>query len=100
MDTLSGDLQIIKYKVLRKIISVRPNYNEPKAINWKKSKESIAEGLDNLIKGKLLYDKKFPEESLIAWKSAILKKVDQKISKLKTRIKLSRFNPILKQMTS
>ena len=34
------------------------NYREPKTINWKKSKESIVEGLNNLTKGKLFYEKK------------------------------------------
>ena len=64
----------------------------------KKSKESIVEGLDNLIKRKLLYDKKISDEPLIPWNSAILKKVDKKISKLNTRIKPSKSNPILKQI--
>ena len=68
-------------------------------INWKKkSKESILEGLDNLIKWKLLSDKKIFEESLITWQSAVLAKVDKKNSKLKTWIKSSKSNPILKQI--
>ena len=69
-----------------------------KIINWKKIKESIVEGLGNLIKGKLLCYKKIPEESLIPWKSGILTKVDKKVSKLKTRIKPSKFNLMLKQI--
>ena len=36
-------------------------------------------------------------ESLISQKSAILPKIDKKISKLKTRTKSSKSNPILKQ---
>ena len=54
------------------------------------------EGLDNLIKGKLLSDKNISDESLIPWKSPILTKVGKKISKLKTRIKPSKSNPTLK----
>ena len=46
---------------------------EPKTINCKKSKESIVEGLDNLIKGRLLSDKKIYDKSLIPWMSAILR---------------------------
>ena len=46
----------------------------------------------------MLSDKKISEESLIPWKSAILTKVDKKILKLKTRIKPSKSNPILKQI--
>ena len=40
------------------------------------------EGLDNMIKEKLLFDKKISEESLILWKFAILTKVDKKIQSL------------------
>ena len=32
----TGDLRIIEYKELRKIISKRPNYGEPKTVIWKK----------------------------------------------------------------
>ena len=58
----------------------------------------MVKGLGNLSKAKLWFDKKISEESLIPWKSAILKKVDKKHSKLKTRIKPSKSNPILKQI--
>ena len=59
------------------------------------SKETILEGLDNLIKGKLFSDKKIPQES---WKSAILTKAEKNISKLKARVKPFQSNPILKQV--
>ena len=55
------------------------------------------EDLDNVIKGKLLSDKKISKESLIPWQSAILVKVDKKFSKLKTRIKSFKINPSLKK---
>ena len=71
-------------KKRRKIINKGSNYREQKTINWKKSKDNIVEGLDNLIKGKLLSYKKISEESSISWKSAILTKVGKNISKLKT----------------
>ena len=58
------------------------------------------ENLDSLIKCKLLSDKKISEESLILWKSAILTKDDKNLSKLKTRTKSSKSNPILKKLTS
>ena len=74
----TGDLRIIENKKIHNIISKGPNFREPKSINWKKNKESILEGLENLIKRKLLSDKKISEESLITWKSAILTKVDKK----------------------
>ena len=67
-------------------------------MNWKKKKESIVDGLDNLNKEKLLSDKKISEESLIPWKCIILTKIDKNISKLKNRIKSSKFSPIRKQI--
>ena len=93
---ITEDLQTIENRKLRNIISRRPNYMEPKTINWTKSKESIMEGLDNLIKGKLFSAKKISEESLIPWKSVSLTKIDQKKSKLNTRIKSFKSNPIMK----
>ena len=59
------------------------------------SKETILEGLDNLIKEKQFSDKKIPQEF---WKSAILTKVEKNISKLKARIKPFQSNPIVKQV--
>ena len=47
----------------------------------KKNKETIVEILGNMIKGKLFYDKKIPEESLILWTSAFLTETDKKIFK-------------------
>ena len=55
-------------------------------------------GLDNLIKRKLLSNKKISEESLITRKFTILRKVDKKRSKLKNRIKPSKSDPILKEI--
>ena len=56
------------------------------------------EGLDNLLKGNLLSEELISGESLIPWKSAILTKDEKTISRLETRIKPSRSNPILKQV--
>ena len=64
----------------------------------KKSKENIVEGFDNLIKGKLLSDQKISEKSLITLEVCHFKKSPQKKSNLKTRIKASNFNPILKEI--
>ena len=78
---INGDLRIIENKKLRKIVSTGLNYRQPNTINWKKSKESIVEGLDNLNNRKLLSDKKIFKESLIPWTSVILTKVEKKINK-------------------
>ena len=94
---LTRDLRGIENKKLYKIKSKGPNYREPKAVNREKSKESISQGLDSLIKGKLLSDKKIPEESLIPCKSAVIR-LTKKNSKLNTRIKPSKSNHILKRI--
>ena len=78
---------------LCKIISKGINYRKPKTIIWRKSKESMAEGLGNLIKGKLLSEKKIFEKSLILWKPVILTKVDKKYESLK--LELNHLNSIL-----
>ena len=64
----------------------------------KKSKENIVEGFDNLIKGKLLSDKKISEKYLITLEVCHFQKSPQKNSNLKARIKASNFNPILKEI--
>ena len=63
-----------------------------KKASWK------VEGLDNLIKGKLLSNKKISDESLILLKSAIITTVLKKNLKYKARIKPSKSNSILKQI--
>ena len=50
---ITVDLRIIENKNLCNTISKGPNYRESKTVNREKSKESIVEGLDNLIKKKL-----------------------------------------------
>ena len=53
----------------------------------------MAEGLGNLIKRKLLSEKKIFEKSLILWKPVILTKVDKKYESLK--LELNHLNSIL-----
>ena len=63
-----------------------------------KSKKSIVEGLDNLIKRKLSAYKKRFVEFLNRRRSAILKKSEKQILKLKTTIKPFRSTTILKHI--
>ena len=102
MGTSYPEIYRLPWIKLGKILSKDPNYREPKTTNLKKKKkkEYIMENLDSLIKCKLLSDKKISEESLILWKSVILTKDDKNLSKLKTRTKSSKSNPILKKLTS
>ena len=94
---LTGDLRIIENNKLRKIVSKGPNYREPKTLNWKKCKDNINLGINTLIDGKLSSVKNVTKDSLTPWKNAVMDKVDQNISALKTKLKLSKSNPVLKQ---
>ena len=46
---LTGDLSIVENNSLRKILSKRPKYREPKPSNFVKAREHIVTGLDNCI---------------------------------------------------
>ena len=94
---ITGDLRIIQNNKLRKIISKGPNYREARTINWKKCKANIRIGLENVISGKLSSGNDVSENSLTAWKTSILQRIDEKINILKTKVKPSKTNPILKQ---
>ena len=63
--------------------------------NGNKSKESIVEGLDNLIEENYSGNKKISIESFCS-KSVILTKFEKKCLNLTSRIKPSKSNPILK----
>ena len=55
---VTGYLLIIRGKKSCKIISEGLNYREPETINFRQSKVIILKGLDSLIEGKLLTNKK------------------------------------------
>ena len=54
---ITGDLGIITYSELRKIISKGSNYREPSTINRKRFKENILDNLDRLITSNICYPK-------------------------------------------
>ena len=68
----AGDLRIIENDKLRKILSTGPNYAEPKAIKWKKCKDNIITGIENLIEGKLSSGKNITKESSSPWNNTII----------------------------
>ena len=81
---VSGDLRIITNTKLRKLFSKGPNYREPTTLNYRKCKQSIESSLTSSISNLATkYDLSI--ESFSAWKSKILKLVDDRIKILKSR---------------
>ena len=81
---VSGDLRIITNTKLRKLFSKGPNYREPTTLNYRKCKQSIESSLTSSISNLATkYDLSI--ESFSAWKSKILKLVDDRVKILKSR---------------
>ena len=81
---VSGDLRIIDNSKLRKLFSKGPNYREPTTLNYRKCRQSIESALTSSIDSLAAkYD--LPKESFSAWKSKILKCVDDRVEILNTR---------------
>ena len=93
---VTGDLRIINNNKLKKLISKGPNYREPRSINWKRCREKIELGLDTCVEKMISSKKDLHEGALIAWKNEVLKRVEEKISDLKKRIKPKPTSPTLK----
>ena len=94
---LTGDLNIVNNKKLRKLISKGPNFREPRSINWHKSKDEIVKGIDVCMTKMVSPQKNITLEDLQLWKTKIIQKLDEKITSLRERIKLHKTNPVLRQ---
>ena len=90
---ITGNLQIITNAKLRKLLSKGPNFREPTAINWGKCRESIVEGLDECVASMSI---NADDNALEEWKGLVLTKVDEKITRLRTRIPERQRKQILK----
>ena len=97
---LTSDLRIIQNSRLRKLISKGPNYREPQTVNWRKSKEEVVKGLDMCISNYMNSCNGLQRDSFALWKAKIIEKVDSKITSLKTRIRVHKTNPVLKDPES
>ena len=93
---LTGDLRIIENIHLRELIQKGPNYREPRPINWKRCRDTIKTGLDECSE-RMLSGKDIQSEQMAPWKNEILRKVDDKIRSLKSRIHPKKTKQILKR---
>ena len=93
---LTGDLRIIENLHLRQLIQKGPNYRESRPVNWKRSRDIIESGLGTCSE-RMMEGKNITPEEMTPWKNEILKKVDDKIRKLKIRIKPKKNNQVLKR---
>lgn len=73
--------ELLRSSKLSKTISKGLNYKESRTFNLKRCKDNVIDGLDNLIKGKISYNRNKTEQPLTPWHSLI--------SNLKSRIKSS-----------
>ena len=85
---VTGDLRIIKHKILRELFSKGPNFREPKPINLDDCYNVIAAGIESCIEHMSGIMKVDPAE-FIPWSNMILSKVTNVISPLKPKIKSS-----------
>ena len=93
---ITGNLQIIKNAKLRKLFTKGPNFREPRTINWRKCRESIVDGLNECIAS---ISTRINDNALGDWKATVLRKVDEKIEQLKSRIPNRQRKQILKDQT-
>ena len=93
---VTGDLRLIENQHLRKLLSKGPNYREPKNINWKKSKDVIANGLETFIND-MSAKSNVDINTFRPWKDEILQQVEGKITSLKRKMKYKKVNPILER---
>jgi hypothetical protein len=79
---ITGNLNIIQNKSLRKIFQKGPNYRERNSINFSKARKEIEEGLANYAK-KWSNKRGVVPETFNEWKVTVMKKVDRKIKELR-----------------
>ena len=79
---ITGNLDIISDKKLRKLFQKGPNYRERNNINFTKAKQSISEGLDKYI-NKWSYRNRKAKEIFFEWKVKVLERVDKRIEFLR-----------------
>ena len=73
---ITGDLWVITNS---KIIGEGQSYREPRTTYSKRCKDSIIDGLDSLVKGKMSPKRNKTKQSLEFWRSTISEKVCKKI---------------------
>ena len=92
---VTGDLRIIKNQKLRELFKKGPNYREKKAINWKKTMSLLKEDIKLFMK-KWSDRAGIHEECFSKWKITLFKSIQEKVKKLKKKIKFKPVKNVLK----
>ena len=82
---MTGDLQIIRNNVLRKLFIKRPKYREVRPINLKKVKRCILEGLDNCISS-WCYKNGVDKSFYLEWTNNVKVKDDERMSHMANKL--------------
>ena len=92
---LTGDLRIINNSKLRKLFTKGPKYREPSLIDWDQASKDIYAGIDQYIDN-LSSDKGLHQSLFSEWKNTVLQRVNDKINKLKNKVKPVKHNSVFK----
>ena len=92
---ITGDLQIIENRRLRKLLTKGPNFRPSTTIRYDKCKKVIEDAIESFIE-KLSSRNKLDKSIFNEWKTKILQKVSDKIRVLKIHKKPKATKPILK----
>ena len=92
---VTSDLRLITNSKLRKLLSIGPNYKEPKMLNYRKCKQSIESSLTAAI-DTLSEKYNVPVNSLLPWKNKIIELVENRIRSLTCKKVPSVVKPLLR----
>ena len=82
---VTGDLQIIKNNILRKLFIKGPKYREVRPIDLEKAKRCILEGLHNCISS-WCYKNGVDKSFFLEWTNNVKVKIDERMSHLTNKL--------------
>ena len=92
---VSGDIRIVQNNKLRKLLCKGPKYREPVSINLSNCKTEIKNSLTK-FSSDWCNKKGVPVKCFTHWISIVMEKVNNKIKKLKSKIKFSKVKQVLR----
>ena len=92
---VSGDIRIVQNNKLRKLLCKGPKYKEPVSINLSNCKTEIKNSLTK-FSSDWCNKKGVPVKCFTHWISIVMEKVNNKIKKLKSKIKFSKVKQVLR----
>ena len=91
---ITGDFRFVENGKLRKLLTKRPNYREPKTVNFHKALIEIKMAINNCTE-KLAEKYTINIRDFQRWKDSVINKVENKINLLKNKIKPEMTKPVL-----